>query len=629
MGVRLTGYVYDIETYFNLFSAVFENLETSERHIFEISDDKSDALDLYWFLRVMESGGVSAIGFNNLYFDWPVLKYFMDMCERGTWPTAYQLYSKSQEIIGGPVGSIAHVDWRPRVRQVDLFKIHHFDNKAKTTSLKALEIAMRSEKVIDLPFSPHQPLNRWQKDEVIRYNCHDVGETKRFTYFSMEKINFRLDLAASFPGRDIINYNDTKIGKEYFIQELEAASPGITGTKSAPRQTPRNSISLAQIIFPYIQFEHPEFQRVLDHLRSSTITNTKAPPELKGLHATIDGFQFDFGTGGIHGSRERIAIREDDDHEIIDVDVASYYPNLAIKNRIFPAHLGERFCDIYAELYNQRKSHPKKSAPSEMLKLSLNGVYGDSNNIHGPFLDPAYTMTITVNGQLMICKLAEAMLKHPGIEIIQANTDGCTFRVHRSARPWFDAIYKWWQEWSCLELEQANYRSMFIRDVNSYIAVTRDGKRKRIGAYAHETAAENPATREVQWHKDPSALVVPKAAEAVMVDGHTVSDFVWRHADAWDFMMRAKAPRSSRLVITDALGIDHIQQNTLRYYITHGQSPLTKIMPELAKKPGSGERRLGINVGWSVAACNDIGQWDWEKLNRQFYIEEVEKLLVT
>lgn len=113
-----------------------------------------------------------------------------------------------------------------------------------------------------------------------------------------------------------------------------------------------------------------------------------------------------------------------------------------------------------------------------------------------------------------------------------------------------------------------------------------------------------------------------------MVDGHTARDFVWRHTDAWDFMMRAKAPRSSRLVLTDLLGVDHVQQNTLRYYIAHGNTPLTKIMPELAKKPGSGERRLGINVGWSVAVCNDVAQWDWNRLNREFYIEEVEKLIV-
>lgn len=625
-----TAFVYDIETYRNAFILVAQRVYTDERYIFEVSDRRNDAPALYWWMRNIEMVTVPLIGFNNMHFDWPVMREFMSLAERGFWPSAHQMYLKAQEIIDGPYGSIQHVDWRPRIRQIDLLKIHHFDNKAKLTSLKSLEIAQRSAKVIDLPYSPHSFLTPEQTEDVLVYCCHDVSETVAFTRHSAEKIKFREELAPRFPGQDIINFNDTKIGKQYFIQELERASPGITGTRLYPNQTPRANIPLAPLIFPYVRFEHPEFNRVLDHLRGSTITNTKSAPELKGLHAIIGDFRFDFGTGGIHGSRERVAVHESDDTEIIDVDVASYYPNLAIKNRIFPAHLGAKFCDIYQELYNERKSHPKKSAPSEMIKLSLNGVYGDSNNEHGPFLDPAYTMAITVNGQLLICMLAEQMLKNPGITIIQANTDGCTFSVHRSARPWFDEVYKWWQAYTLLELEQVNYRSMFIRDVNSYIAVSRDNKRKRIGAYAYETAAENPATREVQWHKDPSALIVPKTAEAVMVDGHAARDFIWRHTDAWDFMMRAKAPRSSRLVLSDtATGTDYVQQNTLRYFIAHTAHSLVKIMPELARKPGSGERRMGINVGYGVAVCNDIADWRWDLLNRDFYIADAEKLIVT
>lgn len=65
---------------------------------------------------------------------------------------------------------------------------------------------------------------------------------------------------------------------------------------------------------------------------------------------------------------------------------ASYYPNLAIKNRIFPQHLSEDFCDIYEEIYNTRKEAKIKSkkdkndknaiAVNSGLKLSLNSLYG-------------------------------------------------------------------------------------------------------------------------------------------------------------------------------------------------------------------------------------------------------------
>lgn len=65
---------------------------------------------------------------------------------------------------------------------------------------------------------------------------------------------------------------------------------------------------------------------------------------------------------------------------------SSMYPNIAISNNVFPQHLTKRFCDIYKDVYEQRKSYAKGTAENAMLKLALNGVYGDSNNQFGPFM---------------------------------------------------------------------------------------------------------------------------------------------------------------------------------------------------------------------------------------------------
>ena len=51
------------------------------------------------------------------------------------------------------------------------------------------------------------------------------------------------------------------------------------------------------------------------------------------------------------------------------------------------------------------------------------------------------------------------------------------------------------------DVEEELYDMMAVRDVNSYLAVYQGGKIKRIGAYAHETAEENPGTRELPYHK--------------------------------------------------------------------------------------------------------------------------------
>ena len=105
-----------------------------------------------------------------------------------------------------------------------------------------------------------------------------------------------------------------------------------------------------------------------------------------------------------------------------------------------------------------------------MLKLALNGVYGDSNNPYSVFYDPLFTMKITLNGQLLLCLLSEKLMGIEGLRLIQANTDGVTIRVPRRHRVQVEFVTDWWEMVTGLQLEEAEYSRMFIRDVNNYIA---------------------------------------------------------------------------------------------------------------------------------------------------------------
>ncbi|MBF9666408.1 hypothetical protein IAI38_11790, partial [Streptococcus pseudopneumoniae] len=75
------------------------------------------------------------------------------------------------------------------------FKIHHFDNVARATSLKVLQFNMRSESIEDLPFDPNQPVDPKDFDNLILYNRHDVQETYRFYLETLEAIDFREKLS--------------------------------------------------------------------------------------------------------------------------------------------------------------------------------------------------------------------------------------------------------------------------------------------------------------------------------------------------------------------------------------------------------------------------------------------------
>lgn len=76
-------------------------------------------------------------------------------------------------------------------------------------------------------------------------------------------------------------------------------------------------------------------------------------------------------------------------------------------------------------------------------------------------------MQTTINGQLLLTMLVEDILLHvPDAQLLQTNTDGATFRFKEEHLPIYDAICKKWEKVTKLTLEFADYKSMYIWDVN-------------------------------------------------------------------------------------------------------------------------------------------------------------------
>mgnify|MGYP000167818293 FL=1 len=523
---------------------------------------------------------------------------------------------------------------------------------------------MRMSNIEDLPFPVGTVLTSEQADVLIEYMWHDIDATDKFCDRTQSHIKMREGLSETF-NVNMMNMSDVKIGETILVTEMEKR--GITiyeydGRKKVKRQTKRESVDLAQVIFPYVHFESQPFQQIKAYIESKVITETKGV--FKGLIATVDGLDYSFGTGGLHASVESQVVHTTNTHQLVDVDVASFYPNLGIKNNLYPAHLGTEFCDAYLDVYHTRKTYAKGTPENEAFKLALNGAYGGINNDYSPFLDPFYTMSITLNGQLLLCMLVEQLLKTPGLRMIQANTDGVTYLCPHGYLEHTRSICRWWEQLTNLELEEALYNRMFIRDVNSYIAEKQDGSLKRIGAYAHVTAEENPGTRELPYHKDWSARVVALAAEAALVRGIDVREFITTHADVFDFFLRTKVPRSSIL----EWGGEQVS-NIVRYYISTDGRPLEKVSPpkgiegefkransltddffntvmaeigygiwdariHTKNKSVYGERRIGINTGYNVMVCNnlndylmDMSRTPYSDMNYEWYIKETEKLV--
>lgn len=697
-----TDYLFDVETFPNCFTFAAVYANGKGMRAFEISDRKNETEELLEFLRKVKAGGYRLVGFNNCNFDYPILHHILQKARKvhGTDKklkvTAKELFELAQKTINSnkenKFGS-AVKEKDVIIPQVDLFKIHHFDNKARSTSLKMLEYNMRSTNIEDLPYPVGAILSDAEKDNLIKYNKHDVMETLKFYWYSYENLKLRADLTEQF-GFDCTNFNDTKIGKELFIRTLEKEAPGSCYLKTEygreVRQTKRDKIVIKDCLFPYITFDRPEFQAVHKWFQTQIISETKGvfsdlmehqlgdvakyaemvvkkkklsdPDDKKNkryvpseeviaekckeqplgwieekeikspkgaksyywcwnvaetLNVLINSFRYDYGVGGIHGATQG-TIRSTEKRKIRTLDVASYYPNMAISNQTYPEHLGETFCKVYSDLYEQRKATPKGSAANAALKLALNGVYGDSNNEFSPLLDPAYTMAITIGGQLSLCMLMEKLIDHCNARIIMCNTDGFEYIIDVDQFEEADKWVSWWEHLTKLQMEGDSYSQMFIRDVNNYISITESGKIKLKGAY------EFMDFDKLGWHKNHSAMVVPMAVKAQLIDGVDHEEFIRLHENKFDFMLRTKVPRSSNLVLVMD-GEDIAQQNICRYYpAKEGGGKLIKLMPPLIE--GGEIRRLGIDTDWNVKTCNNINDFSWG-VDYKYYIDQAAKLI--
>lgn len=662
--------IYDVETLPNVFTLTFIplNSNSNEPITYEISEYRDDRRYLFEWFEWLRQTQTPMIGFNSENFDYPVIHFIF------THPTCtvLDIYNKAQSIITSG-DRFGHIVWtRDRFApQIDLFKIHHFDNRAKTTSLKALQINMRSPTVVDSPVEFGTYLTREQvNNDLIPYNVHDVRETKRFAQYSMPAIDFRIGLIQQF-GLEVLNYNDVKIGVKMLEQRLgENVCYDRSSGRKVPRQTIRHRIALRNIIFPYISFNEPEFQRVLDFMKAQVLTpedieDPEAPIRTKGvftdLKADFGGLTFHFGTGGVHASVTAQRFTAGDGWLIRDIDVEGLYPNIAIVNKLAPEHLGEAFTAEYSKIPIERKTHKKGTYMNAGLKLAANGAWGQSNNPFSVFFDPQYAMTIPVNGQLLLVKLAEALAAVPTLRFIQANTDGITYMIREEFEPYAAAICRQWEAFTCLKLEDADYSRMWIRDVNNYVAEDTKGKLKQKGAYwtpdpfnyADSISNASPPC----WYKDLGNIVSTKAALAAMIHGVDPETFIRLHTDPFDFMCRARATAGAQLWLGDRQ-----LQRTSRYYVALDGQPMRKVSPPAgplgAFKRANGVseaaynqrmiatdgewdadvctknksryeiRETAIEAGWPIAECNDARAFRFDNVNIAWYVAEARKLII-
>jgi len=531
-----------------------------EEKVFVIHESRNDHLALIDFLDWLKEKNHAMVGFNNLDFDYPVIDYIWNAKH----VTGESIYAKAQSIINAKDGEREYV--RSRTRQLDLYRMNHYNNKNRRTSLKALQVSMNYPNVVDNPVDHTQPIYDQESiDLVLEYNRNDVLSTQHFLSLCEDKIELRKHMSREYK-LDFINSSDVSMGEEIFLKELSEAM-GVSPRDIKNIRKRGGNVPLSKVILP-IEFETKEFQWLKHKLMETTVGEVDMEKfisdKVKGMSSTdmlstIESYDmavrrqavsskkksfgyrakykdvvFEYGIGGVHACIASGVYKSTDEEMILDIDVRSFYPNISIKWELSPRHLPKKaFVKTYDGIFVKRAAAKDAGdmIKSDGLKLSLNGVFGKSLDKFSPFYDPYFFCGITINGQLFITKLAEMLMMKLPVTVLQVNTDGITIKFDRKLYDQVIEICEQWEEISRFELEYKEYSMMAIANVNNYFAVDTKGKIKEKSIF--ETKKE--------LHKDSSFLVIPKAAIAHLTEGVPVMDFLKNHDQIYDFSGRYKA----------------------------------------------------------------------------------------
>ena len=133
--------------------------------------------------------------------------------------------------------------------------------------------------------------------------------------------------------------------------------------------------------------------------------------------------------------------------------------------------------------------YKKYKVQNEGLKICLNGSYGKMGSMYSSLYSPETLLQVTLTGQLVMLMLIETLEKN-GFKVVSSNTDGIEYVCEKDKIPLAEALIFEWELDTKLVMEHGQYKALYARDVNSYVAVYPDEVKAK-GVYAKPTLSKN------------------------------------------------------------------------------------------------------------------------------------------
>lgn len=639
-------YVYDIEVFQNIFHCSVKNTETNDIYKFEISERKNQLRELVKFFKQVDKyitwgdyyttninipANVIFCGYNNFHYDNPIINYIIeyeDKLMQYNIPTiCSSIFNLSKTITTSSEDNIdAWKHWKYQI-WFDTFDILTmlYSNKLRV-GLKEIQVTMQYPNVQEFVCDWTKPLPSEDFDSMIDYNINDIESTSELLNRCKKDVDLRIAIEDEY-GVRVLSKDGVNIGMKILTQKY-LEKTGLTWWDIKDLRSPMSVIPLKDVILPFIKYDSPILQRVLEDMKNQIVSPGRKGYENKFV---FNNLRYSVGVGGIHSVNSPEIIIPRDDEMLIDIDVASLYPSMLIEYEFYPKHLGKEFLEVYKQIKDERieAKHNGDKVKNETLKLALNGLSGNLQNEHNFCYSPFAVMQIRINGQLLLLMLAEK-LTQIGCRIVQANTDGLFVLLKKDAYSKVNSICREWEQLTKLTLEEDRFKAMYQYAINDYFAITEDNKVKEKGMFI--TA--------VKLGKGLTPKIIPKAVISFFKDGIPVEDTIKNCTDIRDFLMSEKTGKQWHVEY-----MNEEQQRTNRFYASTNGGYLWKWKDTGHKEgeiitytePYVGERKYKASARQyqnmlTASGVTLLNKFDNEpieerKINYRYYIMEAYKII--
>ena len=369
--------------------------------------------------------------------------------------------------------------------------INLYDCMIMGKSLKQLESYFGVDiRETEIDFNIDRPLTDKERASNIEYCKSDVYNTAKVFAYNIDDFNAQIGLIKLSKGS---------------LQDLSKTKAQLSAKILSAKPLPKKLLQ-QEWEFEYNQcvkdydYKHKEVLKFFDDLRELKDPKAKYEINLYGVPHT-------FALGGLHGAKPKYMFNQvtENDYLLIHIDVASYYPHIMTEwgylTRAVPNI--QTFSDIMELRLKYKHEKNPLQAP---LKIVINGSYGQSGagklqdngeyKLLSPMFDPRRMREVCINGQLMLLQLIEDLEQ---FDLIQSNTDGLIYKIHKNDFDTLDKIVKAWEKRSKMTMEYDFTTMLVQRDVNNYISVFENGSIERKGGvvkYSKECDYDLPVVKE-------------------------------------------------------------------------------------------------------------------------------------